>query len=372
MKLLVSAEESGALKEIVCERGTDTSKQQAVQPSSIRTVCQETRDTRVQIFILYEKYLIAARKGGLVTIYDIGDKYTEIKRLEGLSNSPEDVFVALFQLHGKIYACTEEGKVSIVEPESWAVEHVSIKGPISSFVGDQFRPDVFAYGGKENDLVVIDLATKKELYKVKNVPNNKLDLREPVWISKIAFATEKDDKKDVYKLITVTRYGQVRFYDSAHGRRPVLNFKLSDKPLITLAKLDDHSIVCSDTHTTTAKFDFKTGKMLGKFQGAVGSIQAIDVHSGLLATGGLDRYVRCFDLESREVVAKVYLGTQISDVRVVEAEEQEVAAESAAEQKQPAVEEEEDAESSDDDDDDEMWQKLETTLVEKRKRRKLK
>ncbi|ESW98298.1 hypothetical protein KL918_003958 [Ogataea parapolymorpha] len=374
MKLLVSAEESGALKEVICVKGTDTSKQQAPQPTSIKTFCQETRNTRIQHFILYKNYVVAARQGGSICIYNSEDEYAEVKKIGSLSASAEDVFVSLFELGDKIYACTEAGNLSIIEPENWVHTTTKLKGPLSSFCGDVSRPGIFAYGGKETDLTVIKLDTMEVLFRGKNVPNNKLDLREPIWISKVAFATDPQDEPDVYKLITVTRYGHVRYYDSTKGRRPVLNFKLSDKPLITMAKLNDCEIVCSDTHVTTAKFNFKNGSMLGKFQGAVGSIKAVHVLDNVLATGGLDRYVRCFDLGSRNTIAKVYMGTQISDVWLVEANEEQP--EEKPQEVKPKAKEhnhlEEEGEDDESSDEEEMWQRLQSSLAEKRKRRKLK
>ncbi|KAG7856858.1 hypothetical protein KL939_003643 [Ogataea angusta] len=374
MRLLVSAEESGALKEVICVKGADTSKQQAPQPTSIKTFCQETRNTKIQHFILYKNHVVAARQGGSICIYNTEDEYAEVKKISGLAASAEDAFVSLFELHDKIYACTEAGNLSIIEPETWTYTTAKLKGPISSFCGDVSRPGIFAYGGRETDLTVIKLDTMEVVFRGKNVPNNKLDLREPIWISKVAFATDPQDKSDVYKLITVTRYGHVRYYDSAKGRRPVLNFKLSDKPLITMAKLNGSEIVCSDTHVTTAKFNFKNGSMLGKFQGAVGSVKAVNVLNNVLATGGLDRYVRCFDLGSRNIIAKVYMGTQISDVWLVEADEEQPKEEPQevkpkAKDPKELEKEGEDDESSDE---EEMWQKLQNSLAEKRKRRKLK
>ncbi|KAG7705172.1 hypothetical protein KL948_003667 [Ogataea haglerorum] len=374
MKLLVSAEESGALKEVICVKGTDTSKQHAPQPTSIKTYCQETRYTKIQHFILYENYLVAARQGGSICIYNAEDEYAEVKKLDNLSASADDAFVSLFELGDKIYACTEAGNLSIIEPEKWKYRVVKLKGPISTFCGDVSRPGIFAYGGKETDLTVIKLDTMEVVFKGKNVPNNNLDLREPIWISKVAFATDAQDEPDVYKLVTVTRYGHVRYYDSTKGRRPVLNYKLSDKPLITMAKLNDSEIVCSDTHVTTAKFNFKNGSMLGKFQGAVGSIKAVHVLNNVLATGGLDRYVRCFELGSRNTIAKVYMGTQISDVCLVEADEEQP--EEKLQEAKPKAKEQEGLEQKSEDDEssdeEEMWQKLQTSLAEKRKRRKLK
>ena len=43
------------------------------------------------------------------------------------------------------------------------------------------KGDQVAFGGKENDVKLLDLESEKVVWLARNVPNNKLDLRLPVW-----------------------------------------------------------------------------------------------------------------------------------------------------------------------------------------------
>ena len=42
---------------------------------------------------------------------------------------------------------------------------------------------VFAVGGRENDLVLYDLETQESIFRGRNVPNDFLQLRVPIWVS---------------------------------------------------------------------------------------------------------------------------------------------------------------------------------------------
>jgi len=52
-----------------------------------------------------------------------------------------------------------------------------------------------AYGGKENELQLFDIAAEKVEWTAKNVPHNFLDLRLPVWITDVQFLRNSDDSE---------------------------------------------------------------------------------------------------------------------------------------------------------------------------------
>lgn len=379
MKVLLAADDSGSLKEVICKRGTDTSVQAATQPESINTVCEGSRQTKIQQFIIFKNYLIAARSQGSICFYDLDNEYALVKTFEKCSASPKDSFISLLESFGLIYACTEAGVVSVINPANLNGEakhlSVNIKAPVSTFISHPLQRGVFAYGGKENDVKIVSLfenvkdeelarnLKEKVLFQAKNVKNDQLDLRVPIWVSKLIFI-DATVKRGSWSLIAVTRYGQIRLYNTLHGRKPVSNIKISEKPLVTLANTSEPSeVICSDTHTTTLRFNIKKGLLLGKYKGAVGSIQALHtfLEGDLLATGGLDRYLRVFDLDSREQVAKVYVGSQISCVQVIEDDEEE----EEVQEKQSKRKREEESES----DVEEMWNQLDANSKPKVQRK---
>ncbi|CDK24135.1 unnamed protein product [Kuraishia capsulata CBS 1993] len=365
MRVIAAADDSGSIKEVICSRGTDTSVQKATQPQSVATFAESSRKERILQMCRDDTQIYAMRANGDLCIYAI-DTLEEVKRLKGLGKGNS---ISLFVgLDGYCYTCTDKGEVSVADPENISKEPVrfQIKGDISSFVMNQYREGVFAFGGKETDLQVIKLHEPKEdifknlkisvVFKAKNLKNDHLDLRQPVWPTCISFL---ESPKDIVRVVLTTRYGQVRTYDSEKGRKPVINHKLSEHPLITMNVLNSSEIVCSDTHVTTSKFDFIRGKLLGKYAGAVGSIQSIyNYEDSLLCTGGLDRYVRVFDLDSREQVAKVYVGTQISSVILLEDDEDD--------DDEPSLDPESKRKLNDDEN-DELWEQLEKKKSKKSK-----
>ena len=98
---------------------------------------------------------------------------------------------------------------------------------------------IYATGGKETELQLWNLETfsneSTPVFKAKNVRNDFLDLRVPVWVQDITFLREATD------LVAIsTRYGQVRLYDTRVGNRPMVDMQFIDHPLMAI------STVCSN------------------------------------------------------------------------------------------------------------------------------
>lgn len=257
--------------------------------------------------------------------------------------------------------------------------------PISAFTVNPVAENIIAVGGKEFDLQVIQLFSSKInstifkkknyekefvpqiVFKAKNVKNDHLDLRVPIWITNILFS--KSEKG--YKLITSTGYGQIRLYDTTEGRKPRKDYQVTEKTIVTLSYANDEQseIIITDTHSLMAKYSltkidekaFKTNsasagdiikpvpKLLGKFSGGnTGATFGVQVYEDIVAFAGLDRYLRVFDLESREILAKVYVGVEVSSLLVLDDEDEE----DEDTRKRKREEEEED---------EELWNELDTT-----------
>lgn len=221
-----------------------------------------------------------------------------------------------------------------------------LKAPISALVDNSAKFGIFAYGGKENDLKIIDISKSLQTYKDtkkttssletiflgKNVKHDRLDLRVPIWISNIAFINNNNDdqsslsleEKPKFELITTTHFGEIRTYDTAHGRKPTSNQKVLDpkSKILQLAHVPaiQQQVIISDDHTSVIKYDFQQKRQLGKYHGNQGAILALhstasEKHSqGIVVSGGLDRYVRAFDIATRSQIAKVFTNSRISGV----------------------------------------------------------
>lgn len=376
MKILAASEDTGSVKEITCVRGTDTSKKDGVQPRSMKSICDEEGTglkTRVAKMEISGDYLVASRLGATLCVYDTtSENYdllhvyhfegvlTDDKPIALLEDKASEVLVVAYE-SGKLFLVSlNNGKFDLAPIETSAPTN----SPITCLAIHPTMVGTFACGGRENDAQVFRLYTHKltlqdfkdpakaskemsnaraTLFKAKNVKNDHLDLRCPIWISQIQFLD--DSARDSFKFITVTRYGQLRIYDTAHGKRPVKDYPICDKPILamTYTNAQQDEIIVTDTHSLVGQFSlsavdqkaFKTNsasagkivkpvaKLLGKYTGGnTGAVFDLDVVDDLVATGGLDRYVRVYELGSREVAAKVYIGTQINSVIILETEDE--------------------------------------------------
>jgi ribosome biogenesis protein NSA1 len=91
--------------------------------------------------------------------------------------------------------------------------------------------NLFATGGKENDLKVWNLSSnaKDPVFRAKNVADNWIQLREPVCITAIDFI-------DQNRVVVGTAFHQIRVYDIKSGiRRPMFNLTFGQHPISTIS-----------------------------------------------------------------------------------------------------------------------------------------
>lgn len=426
MRFFVSADETGNIKEVVCAKGTDTSVKDGQKPELVQNILQKDDFTSVKnrivdMAIFQEKYIIVTRMGGSVCCYE----------LFGSSEIPEENYSLLHSY--KLPVSSDDKPISLVKVEKsdfiivtfesstafviflnggkFDVEPLAVsipsrvdntQLPLSVFVANPYEDGIFACGGKENDLQVLKLFDKKKkfkkedfknaklwepkvLFQAENVEPDHLDLTVPIWISGILFV--KDAPKKGYRLVTSTRYGHIRKYNTAEDEEPTESYKVCEKAILTLnfASEAQDEILVSDTHTFVArlslvKVDSKAHKiisasagtfykpslkLLGKYSegGNTGAIHGVDISllAGVVALGGLDRYLRVFNIKTRELVLKVYLGTQVSNVCILDDKDGDEEEEETEDKKRLTEEQ----------DDEEFWNELgqEKATIQKKKRR---
>jgi ribosome biogenesis protein NSA1 len=165
-----------------------------------------------------------------------------------------------------------------------------------------------ATGGKENKLKLWDLdRPDAPVFTAKNVRNDWLNLRVPEWVTDVTFIP------DSQRIVTSTNDHEVRVYDpSSHCRRPVVSI-LFDESRITsmcLRPNNPHQVFVGNVHGGMALIDLRAkGKVVQHYKGAEGSIRDVCCHpsQNVVASCGLDRFLRIHDIDSREVLHKFYL-----------------------------------------------------------------
>lgn len=251
-----------------------------------------------------------------------------------------------------------------------------------AFTSSDYNFGIFAYGGKEVDLKIINIAstlsthmknekdfktTAEVIFQGKNVKNDRLDLKAPIWISNIAFLNEvpfDDDinfsanfeaKKYKFELLTSTYYGEIRRYDTSHGRKPVTSHLVFPPPfnapnkkakIMCMGLLNEKEVIVSDDHNSVIRFDFIKGLSMGKYHGCQGAVHDLKIFGNLLAIGGLDKYLRVYNINSRQYFAKIYAGSRISSILLVDDDHEDAEATNAAEG------------DVEDDDEESLWEQL--------------
>jgi len=413
MRLLVSCTHNGSLKEIVCNQDTDTSVQTARQPFSVKAHMVEDANAKISQLLSVGGSLVVARDNGSVELYDCTrvphtvdsddvttdditattDKeeapvvlkpmfdITEFEllstvsdllndtRLENASKKSSmrtkiyDTFVSMHQLPNNknvLLLASKSGLVHIISIKKNTLKLIKTHEIIAPLDFAQIYDNtnsksvVFAYGGEENLVKLVKLSANfKELTKIweaKNVANDRLDMRIPVWPTALKFLNPQDSNKIEsdklnYQFVVVTHWSHLAVYQTQHGRKPLeyIDLLLKRDPLACLemvgneklmtaagnlksSDVNDFSFVTTDLKKNVMRFNNK-GRLITKFgkDDIVGSaFFVITVKGKYLLQGGLDRYVRVFDLESARRIAKVYVTGKCNNVLMLDDDEVEI------------------------------------------------
>ncbi|XP_040837840.1 WD repeat-containing protein 74 isoform X3 [Ochotona curzoniae] len=245
---------------------------------------------------------------------------TEEGAFQGHRRCPggEGTFRGLAQADdGSLITCVDSGILRVwrdsdKEASPDPLLELSVGPGVCRMRQDPGRPHVVATGGKENALKVWDLQGSPEpVFRAKNVRNDWLDLRVPIWDQDIQFLPGSQ------KLVTCTGYHQVRVYDPASPqRRPVLETTYGEYPLTAMTLTPEgNSVIVGNTHGQLAEIDLRQGRLLGCLKGLAGSVRGLQCHPSkpLLASCGLDRVLRIHRIRNpRGLEHKVYLKSQLN------------------------------------------------------------
>ncbi|XP_027171090.1 WD repeat-containing protein DDB_G0290555-like isoform X2 [Coffea eugenioides] len=170
------------------------------------------------------------------------------------------------------------------------------------------------FGGKGVEVNIWDLHTSSKLWNAKSPVKNSLGIFSPTWFTCASFLGNEDHRK----FVSGTNFHQVRLYDVSAQRRPIMSFDFRETAIKSVAgDLDGHAIYVGNGSGDLASFDIRTGKLLGSFIGKCsGSIRSIVRHPELpvIASCGLDNYLRIWDINSRQLLSPVFLKQHLHDV----------------------------------------------------------
>lgn len=106
-------------------------------------------------------------------------------------------------------------------------------------------------------------------------------------------------------------------YDpSTPQRRPVLELQFGEHPLTALSlPADGNTVAVGNTQGQIALLDLRKGGVVcGCLKGLSGGVRGLQCHASqpLVASCGLDRFLRVHSLEDRRLVHKVYLKSRLN------------------------------------------------------------
>ncbi|KAI9285855.1 WD40-repeat-containing domain protein [Umbelopsis sp. AD052] len=304
-----------------------------------------------------QKQLIVARKNGKIQFMSPEDG-SIIKEMvdENICVGPkkEGSFIGLSFKDGMLFTASSNGQISWTDLKSDPKSTTVIASLGKDLTCARLHPSkshILAVGGKERELTVYDMnvlsgkekdttpaptitenstakykkqkeSSKGQLFQAKNVKNDYLDLRVPVWITDLQFV---DDEAN--QLAIGTHYHQIRVYDIKTARRPVLDVEVGNKPIKRISVgINDDQILYADTTNDLGAIDLKSGKTMAQYKGLTGAATAFctatdnENNSKIVVSVSLDRFLRIHETTSihRKLLNKAYLKQRLTAVLVDE------------------------------------------------------
>ncbi|XP_039037771.1 WD repeat-containing protein 74-like [Hibiscus syriacus] len=299
--------------------------------------------------------LAVARKNGAIEILNPlnGELSFSVSDVSNVGVRPEDNAIVGLHLFRKqrveltsssctLLACTTKGHASIKTidmvdtkvdsgaPKTW---NVCASGNIS-FSEVDGSENYALFGGKGVEVNMWDFEKCTKIWTAKPPPPNSLGIFTPTWFTAATFLSKDDHRK----IVAGTNNHQVRLYDVSAQRRPVISFDFRETPIKAVAEdTDGHTIYIGNGSGDLASVDIRTGKLLGCFLGKCsGSIRSIARHPELpvIASCGLDSYLRVWDIGTRRLLSSVFLKQHLTkvvfDTNFTEEEVKHYAADTAA------------------------------------------
>ncbi|XP_044126539.1 WD repeat-containing protein 74 [Bufo gargarizans] len=342
--------ETGILK------GINLVKKQAANYTEVSSLNRGQEVTAMCFGDPQESEVLLGCRDGTVRVFNTEkSKFTEFHECGG----GEGVFRGLGVLDNALVTCVESGLLKVWKEGSNENLEVQVGPGVEKMRLCEAQRHKVGTGGKENDLKIWDLQKPEQpIFRAKNVRNDWLDLRVPVWIRDLDFIPESD------KVVTCTSHHQVRIYDPCSPqRRPVLEVLFGEDPLTALSITPDgRSVVVGSSRGNMGVIDLRKGRLLCALKGNAGSLRSIQCHKSLpvVASCGLDRFMRLHSLNDKKLLHKVYLKSRLNCLLLTSQEKWE-------EEELTSVA----AEDGKEEEDDEVWNKMETvidkTISKKRK-----
>ena len=184
---------------------------------------------------------------------------------------------------------------------------------------NSFNENNFYLLYQNKTLLSYDLIKNKIDFTAKNLPNDELSLKIPIYDSDLI-----EIQNNPRLFYVSTGYGEIRMYDKKASSKPILNSKILKNKInkITLCKNDNYLII-GDTKGNCHMLDIRKNFNICKnFKGNNGSIRIIlnckEYNSAII--GGFDRYIKWYDYENN-INDQVFVKNRLTSGIIVDIEE---------------------------------------------------
>lgn len=198
--------------------------------------------------------------------------------------------------NGKIFASTEKGTVEVIDLKTWKLEKKVELPKFQDFMGGYQPPKVFSADVIGNNLAAVCESTggNRDLYlKDEKGSMTKVNITaENLQYTKIRFWGEN-------YIVIITKGSEVILYDVKNKkifyRKQIGSYSFGDFTLCDNKKFG----VLADEGGTAYLIDVSTGKILRKYDKVnVDQIYRVDCRAGKIITGGRDRRIGYYDINT--------------------------------------------------------------------------
>ncbi|XP_045474850.1 WD repeat-containing protein 74 [Harmonia axyridis] len=261
-----------------------------------------------------ETEILVGYKNGIVSTYDtITQKYGKIFD----QCRDEGSVVGLGSFGKKILVTSAKGKINIIGPKNKIYSIVTLypeNGTLETSSQSMDRLNIIATGGEMNDVKLWDVEAKECIFKAKSMGHDHLNLPIKTSVRGITFIPGEPSL-----CCCATKEGHVLIYDERAQRRPVCKFlepKASFSSITTAYR--ERNILAGTTKGYIEYIDMKKGKCLRTFTGTCGSVTSLlcDPVEPILFATSLDRYLRIYNLDTKEILNKQYLKQNLKRILV--------------------------------------------------------
>eukprot|EP00123_Amoebidium_parasiticum_P015023 comp22746_c3_seq1/m.35478 comp22746_c3_seq1/g.35478 ORF comp22746_c3_seq1/g.35478 comp22746_c3_seq1/m.35478 type:complete len:397 (-) comp22746_c3_seq1:93-1283(-) len=256
-----------------------------------------------------KEQVVVGMKNSVVQVYggETGLVSAELKGTKG-------TFAGLEVAGGFIVSSNDQGHVLYRDWEDHETKHeLDLKLATSRLRLHPSEPQKFAVGGKENDLKIYDVNGNQPIFKAKNVSNDEVDLRVPVFVTDLHFIPGTDGSQ----IAVTTGHYHIRLYDTRAQKKPVFSTTFGEHPIMCLAVTQDaKTAIFGNSIGEMRSLDLRTRRLHLGYKGSSGSVRAVAVHPHLpyVASVGLDRYARVHRIDTGKLYAAVYLKQRLTSV----------------------------------------------------------